>query len=178
MVRKKNARGSREVLRLEERQRRLWNLNLALCVVIFFTLAVWWIGIEFGVFPEPTPRMEALMEQADILAIAIFAIDLYSRFRKSGDKAQFLRKNWLQIVVLLPVGMVFRAARAVEELGILRSMRLAGRLSEMPLVIPEVAVAGRLAGAGLARAHGWLVHFSVITDFFKLVARWKGKILP
>ena len=173
----KNAKGNREVLRLEGEQRRLWNLNLALCVFIFLILAAWWIGVEFGAFPEPAPRMEALMEQADLMAIGVFAIELYSRFRKSGDKAQFLRKNWLEIIVLLPVGMVFRAARAVEELQILRSMRLAGKLSELPLAIPEVAVMGKGIGSGLVRAHRWVGHFSIVTDFFKLVAEWKGKLL-
>lgn len=165
-----------ETRRLASLQRRLWRLNLALALIIFLVLAVWWIGIEFGLFPEPSEKTELLMEQADLFAIGIFAIELYSGFKKAQDKALFLRKRWLEIIVLLPIGVFFRAFRALSELEAVARAKSAVRLGEMPVLIPELAVAGKAAGRGLAFVHHWLCHFSVFSDFICLVLKWRRRI--
>ena len=176
MVKKASGLSGAEIRRLMHLQRRLWRLNLALALSIFLILAVWWIGIELGTFPQPSERTELLMEQADLLAIGVFAVELYAGFRKAQDKALFLRKKWLEIIVLLPLGVLFRAFRAAGELEILGSAGRVLRLDRMPVAIPELAVVGRAAGSGLVGIHKWLCHYTVFSDFFGFVLKWRKRL--
>jgi len=166
------------IARLRHEQQVLWRLNLALAVILFFILSVWWICIEFGYLAEPGPATEWVMEIADLIAILVFAIELYRRYRKTKSKAEFLKKNWLEILALLPVGLIFRAGRIVEEVEIFRSLRLGAKLGEAPLVIPEVVfVSGKNFGAFLVKAQKYLAHYTVFSDFFALLGRWKSRLL-
>ncbi len=176
MVKKAAGRSRAEIRRLTHLQSRLWRLNLALALMIFLILAVWWIGIELGFFPQPPAESELLMEQADLFAIGIFALELYSGFRKAQDKAQFLRRKWLEIIVLLPIGTLFRAFKALGELEVLGKARAIVRLEELPVVVPELAVAGRAAGHGLVGIHKWLCHYTVFSDFFGFVMKWRKRL--
>lgn len=156
--------------RLASLQRRLWKVNLALALIVFLVLAVWWIGIDLGTFPQPAERTVALMEQADLTAILVFAIEIVSGFGKAKDKAMFLRKNWLGILVLLPLGAFFRAFRAVSETEIL-GIRAAARLERMPAFFPQIAVIGKTAGKGIVGLHHWLCHYTVFSDFFAFAGK-------
>ncbi len=176
MGKRKKVGGGR-VAELERRQRRLWNVAIALCIIIFFVLSVWWIGIEMGFFATPGPKTVELMEYADLAAIFVFAIELYSRYRKTPDKLVFLKKNWLEILVLLPVGVMFRAFKSMESVEAVRSAGLALRVEKEGLVLPELAAAGRAVAHIIEGAHKWVMHFSVISDFFAMVSENVGNAL-
>jgi len=168
----------RRVAILQSRQKKLWRVNLILGVILFFILSVWWIGVEAGVIAPPSAQTEETMEIADLIAILIFAIELYGRYKKSQSKTEFLKNNWLEILAILPIGLIFRAGRVLEEIAIFRSLRLGINLGEAPMVIPEVVLlSGKSAGRMLLSAHNWLAHYSVFADVFELVARWKKLLL-
>ena len=169
MPKKRTGRGKRRVDSLKSLQRKLWRLNLALALAVFLMLAVWWIGVALGTFPAFSDREEWLMEQADLTAIIVFAADIYSGFRKAKDKKLFLRKNWLEIIVLLPLGTVFRMFRAFGQLGKLDSVLAARKgaegVMEIPIVIPDVITRAKEVGKGALEAHQWVSHGKTFTEF-------------
>lgn len=161
---------------LEAAQQRLWNLALAICVVLFFILSVWLIGIELSFFPSPGKQAMATMEMADLMAVSVCAIELYKRYRLEGDKREFFRKNWLEIIVLLPFGFMFRAFRIFEGLPVLRAAAPVLRFSELELALPGITVSARPVARGIVAAKKWLAHFHVVTSFFSKVADFFGGI--
>jgi len=176
-VGKKRKVGGSSIAELEKSQRRLWNIALVLCIIIFFVLSIWWIGIELGAFARPGRQAEELMEMADLAAIFVFAIEFYSRYRKTPDKLVFLKKNWLGIIAILPIGMFFRLFRGLEGAGAFRSAELALKVEREGMVLPELAIAGRAVAHVLEGTQKWLMHFSVVSDFFALASETAGSAL-
>ena len=156
-------------------QRRLWRLNLALALAIFLILAILWIGIELGAFPAPDEASARIMEQADLMAILVFGIELYSEFRRAEDKKVFLKTHWMEVIVLLPIGTVVRMFRAAEGLEVFAGIRKAAELEKFPMVVPEVTIIGKSAAQGAVRLHQWLCHYTVFSDFSKEVVRLKRR---
>ena len=176
--RKKNGKlrgGGSLAIRLQQRQKRLWDALLSLCIACFFILSVWWIGIDFGLVASPGERTEDLMELADLVAIGVFAIELYGRFRRTGDAREFLRRNWLEIAVLLPVGAALRFFRGVESLGVLRPASSVFRIGEDAAMVP-LASAGRTAAEAGAAVQKWASHFSGVSDFLEMIVESVGKL--
>jgi hypothetical protein len=147
-------------------QRALWNINMAICIMLFFFLAIFWLAAEFGAIPRPSPRAIEVLEAAELCAIAVFAIELYSRYNQTPDKKKFLAQNWLAIIAILPIGILVRAARAFQAVGLLRPVEGALRLAEADILVPAVAVSGH----SVLAVHKWLSHFQVFSDFFSLIA--------
>jgi hypothetical protein len=154
----------------------LWNAALAICITIFFVVSVWLIGIEAGFLENPGGQAMANMELANMMAVGVCLIELYRRYRETPDKLQFLRKNWVEIIVLLPFGLVFRAARIAEGIPALRIAAPLFRLEEMNVAIPGATLSFRTATTALAAARKWLTHGSVIKDFFKMAAGAADKL--
>ena len=152
-------------------QRSLWGINVAICILLFFFLAVFWLAAEFGVFPQPDARTAGVLEAAELCAISVFAIELYSRYRQTPDKKKFLAQNWLAIIAILPIGILVRAARAFQAVGVLKPVEGAFRLAEADYLVPAVAVSGRSALA----VQKWLSSFQVFRDFFSLVGGMAAK---
>jgi hypothetical protein len=170
-------RAGRKRAALQRQQRMLWNLLLAVGLVIFFVLSVWWIGIDLRMLPVPSQQTQDLMDAAELAAIAVFAIELYGRFRKSANAGEFLRKNWLGILVLLPIGILVRFARGLEAAGLLRPAEVASKLGEDVKLAPALASAGKAAAHAGAEAQKWASHFSGISDFLAMVSETVGKLL-
>ncbi|MCX6769411.1 MAG: hypothetical protein NT051_01890 [Candidatus Micrarchaeota archaeon] len=158
------------------RQKRLWQLNLVICLVLFFILSVWWIGIDLGFFAKVSPQTEQMMETVDLIAIGVFLLELYSRFSKSDDKAKFLRANWMELIVLLPIGLAFRALKSVESLGSVRVIRPLFEIKEIQAVVPGVAIFGEATARIAIEVKKWLTHYSVITDFFDFAVKSAKKL--
>ena len=158
--------------KLEAIQQKIWKANLALALAVFAMLAVWWIGVALGFFPAPSARDEWLMEQADLTAIVVFAVDIYSGFRKASDKKLFLRKNWLEIIVLLPFGTAFRMFRAFEQLEIISAVKKSASVMEIPLVVPDVVAHAKQVGKGALEVHQWVSHGKVFTDISDTVSNF------
>lgn len=45
----------------------------------------------------------------DLLVILLWTVYFYVRLRKSGDKLEFFRTHWYEIIGLIPLGVIFRA---------------------------------------------------------------------
>ncbi|MFA6489378.1 MAG: hypothetical protein WCT52_01745 [Candidatus Micrarchaeia archaeon] len=169
MPKKERPAGS-GIRRLKEEQRKLWRINLALALCVFLMLAVWWIGMEFGAFPPADARTELLMEQADLTAILVFGIDLFRGFSKARDKKMFLRRNWLEIIVLLPVGTAFRAFRAFEELRIFGMAEKSLGAVELPVLVPGIVTHAKGIGKVALKLHGWLSNGKVMAEVSETVS--------
>ncbi|MEM3060339.1 MAG: hypothetical protein QXW70_04340 [Candidatus Anstonellales archaeon] len=57
-----------------------------------------------------------ILELFDIVFLFILAVDVYYRFKASHDRIKFLRKNWIEIIVLLPIGAFSELFRLGELL--------------------------------------------------------------
>ena len=149
-------------------QRRLWGALLTACVVVFFIVAIIFLSVDFGAIPPLSENMALILEVIEFCAIIVFAIELYSRYRRTPDKKKFLMQNWLAILALLPIGIFIRSFRAAECVGLLRPLQGAFRLAEAEAIMPALLISGR----PLIALHKWLTHFHVFRDFFALVSAW------
>lgn len=148
----------------------LWGALLSACVVVFFATAVAFLAVDFKAIPPLDQGTAELLEYAELFAIAMFAIELYSRYRQTPDKKKFLRQNWLAIVAILPAGALVRSFRAAEGIGLLRPLQGSLRFAETDAIMPALLVSGR----PLLAAQKWLANLEVFRDFFSL-ARRAGK---
>ncbi len=56
------------------------------------------------------------LELIDIIFLSILAVDIYKRFKIAHDKSDFLKKNWIEIIVLVPFGAFSEIFRIGELL--------------------------------------------------------------
>lgn len=63
----------------------------------------------------------------DLFIYVLFVIDFGVRFFASGNKWQYIKSNPLELIAILPLGEIFRAARLVRLLKVLRLIVLFSR---------------------------------------------------
>ncbi len=173
------------LLSIKRSQARMWSWTLALSIVVFFLISVISIGAYLGWGGPLSPRMEAILEQADLMAIAVFALEFSAQYRKAENKALFFKKNWLGILAILPMGLFLRAASVAEGISFVRSLQALVKLEKFELVLPtlefsktaRVAVPTSLVSNSMLWVQNGLAHFSVITDFIGLVFNSARRIL-
>ncbi len=87
-----------------------------------------------------TESQRILLEEADILILLIFAVDLLNEYRNfKGSGIRFTREHWLDIIAVIPLFRIIRIAEVVklerlarlEEIsGVRRGMEAEETLSE------------------------------------------------
>lgn len=148
-------------------QRRLWKASIAICIILFFFLAIFWLAVEVRLFPAPDERTIFVLEFAEACAILIFALELYSIYRQTPDKKKFLAQHWLAIIAILPIGIMVRAARMFQSVGAFRALEAPLGLAKADLLVPAISVSARPAFA----LQKWLANFQIFRDFFALAGK-------
>lgn len=183
------------VARIEGRRRKIWALAVSGAVVLFFVLLVIDAGSWFGWWPSPNLRQKEIMEEADLIAIGIFAVDIYSRYRAATDKMLFLRRNALEIIAILPMGVFLKLGQAFEAAGFLRNLQAAARVEEMSAlapalnaikgahlapyfekgakIVPEISEA---LGEAAVKGQSAVANLTVTSDFFSTLGKWISRI--
>lgn len=163
---------------LKRWQHHLWSLALALTIVLFFSLSL--LELDEGItrwLPAPSAAMREFLFRADLMAIGIFALEFGAQYRQYKNKMLFFKHNWLGIVAILPIGLFARATRIFEGVEAFRAMQLAGKFNELSVVLPNLELTRTLRIAmpripfaeTVLQAQNWLAHFSVFSDFSKLI---------
>ncbi len=176
---------AKRLLSIKREQARMWSWALALSILTFFLISVISIGAYLGWAGPLSPRMEAIIEQADLMAITVFALEFAAQYRKAENKALFFKKNWLGILAILPMGLFMRAASVAEGIGFVRSLQAFVKLEKFELVLPtlqfsktlRVTVPSTLVSESVLWVQNTLAHFSVFTDFAELAFESVRRIL-
>jgi len=84
------------------------------------------VGIITAYFLLPLSHWQKVaLEILDIIFLSILAIDVIYKFKKAHDKIRFIKKNWIEIIVLLPIGFLSELIRLTEFLELFRVYRFA-----------------------------------------------------
>lgn len=74
--------------------------------------------------PENHPLLTAEnMDRIDWVVITFFAAEFAVRIIRSSDKWAFLRRNWFDLVALIPINSTFRLARLIRVVRLVRIMK-------------------------------------------------------
>lgn len=177
-------------------QRKMWAWAVTGAILLFFILFAIEAGAWAGLIGSPSAKDEELLFWADMLAILVIAIDLGGRYGTTANKTLFFRENWLTIIAILPMGLVFRVGSALESVQLLGGIQAIAKAEEVALLAPlarmakgaHVAAEGQKtlepffemsSAAGKSAVGIWraTANFSVVTDFLDLAARAIGRII-
>jgi len=76
-------------------------------------------------------QFEGLLNALDWVIIAIFLIDLIVLYRASKNAKEFLRKNWPDIIAVIPLGMIFRLTKLVRFVRIMNYFSKAQKIENI-----------------------------------------------
>lgn len=128
---------------------RLTRLPLALLGLLYLALYAW------PILDTDLGRLwKDLCNQAAVLIWVIFGVDFVIRVVATDDRRTFLRRNWLDLVLLaLPMFRPLRALRAVTSLRIIgRSTAPFARRQVVGATSAAVAAAGAIAALAILQA--------------------------
>jgi voltage-gated potassium channel len=128
---------------------RLTRLPLALLGLLYLALYAWPI-----LDTDLARSWKELCNQAAVFVWVTFAVDFVIRILLSGDRRTFLRRNWLDLILLaLPMFRPLRALRAVTSLRIIgRSTAPFARRQVVGATSAAVAAAGAIAALAILEA--------------------------
>ena len=65
-------------------------------------------------------KIQGYLDITDWIITGIFLIDLVILFSRANSFIEFLKKNWVDIIAVLPLGYVFRIAKVVRAVKIIK----------------------------------------------------------
>ncbi|MCX6707880.1 MAG: hypothetical protein NT001_07155, partial [Candidatus Woesearchaeota archaeon] len=96
---------------LSEKEK-IWDIFIL--IAISFTFIILVLRLFFVV-----DQYMALLNIIDWIIILIFFIDLVVLYRHSRKFETFLKKNWPDVIAIIPLGMVFRLTKVVRFVNII-----------------------------------------------------------
>lgn len=91
----------------------------ALVILMVVTYAILLVSA-----PDNHPLLtEENLNRIDWAVIAVFAVEFAVRFARASGKLGFIRKNWFDLVALIPIDSAFRLARLIRVLRLVRIMK-------------------------------------------------------
>jgi hypothetical protein len=66
------------------------------------------------------PGLQEGLQAMDFIIMGVFFADLIVIFKNTKSFSLFLRKNWIDIVAVLPLGTIFKAAKVVRAVRIVK----------------------------------------------------------
>ncbi len=123
-----------------------------------FVTVVWLIVFVFGfVFSE----YSEVAGNINLFLLPVFVADLYVGYRRSGSFKYFVRRKWLDILMVIPYFRIFRILRVMRAIRAVRAAR-AVRASR------SVRGALKAAGKGMSSSSKALAgYFSTIFSHFQ-----------
>lgn len=94
------------------KKEKIWDIFVL--IAISFTLIILVLQLFFRV-----DQYQGLLKIIDWIIILIFFIDLVVLYRQSKNMKIFLRKNWPDIIAIIPLGMIFRLTKLVRFVRII-----------------------------------------------------------
>ncbi|GEM_PF-6338122 len=180
----------------ERKQRVLWSWAVTLAIVVSFYIFFTEIGAWLGAWNGADARQADMKEMANLMAILILGIDLAGKFRNSEDKLKFVRGNMLELVALIPIGLIFRMGQALESFSMLKNFAYLARAeglveaaplinglrnSELALMFERLANAfpqvGAAIGKYMVQGHAVFNNFATATQFLDDAARMVERLL-
>lgn len=70
------------------------------------------------------PEKATLLKKIDYSILIVFIFDYFYRLKNSIDKKEFIKKNIIDLIAIIPFDIIFRAARLLRLSRILRILRI------------------------------------------------------
>ncbi|MBU0535554.1 MAG: hypothetical protein KKE20_01210, partial [Nanoarchaeota archaeon] len=103
---------------------RIWDSIVLFAVAITFILLV--LQLFFKV-----DGYSSMIIIVDVIVIAIFFADLVVLYRRAQDFKKFMKTNWMDIIAVIPLGMVFRITKLIRFIRILEHMSWTHKASKI-----------------------------------------------
>jgi len=84
-------------------------------------MTVIWLGVFVVGFVAPP----LIPSNVQLILLAVFVGDLGVKFRRDPDPRTFLRRRWIDILMVIPYFRIFRIIKFVRLLRILKTLRIA-----------------------------------------------------
>ncbi len=94
----------------------LWDMILFVAVAFVFVILILENFFDLSVYPT----LRSLLMTLDYVILGVFVIDLVVIYRCQKNVLLFLRRNWLDIIAVLPLGSIFRLTKLVRLVRIIR----------------------------------------------------------
>ena len=101
----------------------IWHLVLVVTVSVVFIILI--LELFFNV-----EKYRGIINFLDYIIIFIFLVDLVFLYKKSESIHYFFHHYWLDIVAVLPFGIVFRAAKFLRFADVLKTISKSGFVTE------------------------------------------------
>lgn len=141
---------SKEILMYKKLQHKLWGWAVALAILLMISVTVIELASDFGLIVHISHNHHELLINAELLSILVIGLELYSQFKAAKNKILFLKQNWLVILAILPIGLIFRAGRIfegvkiVESIGSIRAFQVAAKADELRAILPVLEIPDEL----------------------------------
>lgn len=91
----------------------MWNSFLLLAVALVFVILILESFFEVS-------KIQKYLDIADLLITVVFVIDLIVLFRKSDNLQHFMKRNWVDILAVIPLGSMFKLAKVIRAVRIVK----------------------------------------------------------
>ena len=94
-------------------------LDLMILILSVYVIIVLFVEAVFDISPE----VKEVLETADTGICFIFLADFFIRLRRSKEKREFLKWNWIDFVSSIPMIEILRVGRFARVIRVLRLLR-------------------------------------------------------
>jgi hypothetical protein len=101
-----------------------WNFTVFVAVVLIFVIFI----LEAFFF---TGGLGPFLTVLTYIVLGVFVIDLFVLYRKARHWKIFLKRNWLDIIAVIPLGSVFSLAKLFRFVKIAKVISQSSRLSKL-----------------------------------------------
>ncbi|MFC1754102.1 hypothetical protein ACFL96_12050 [Thermoproteota archaeon] len=118
---------------------KLWDNIVLFAVAIAFVILI--LQLFFSI-----EEYQVMIMALDGIIIAIFFIDLVVLYRKAHNFKHFVKTSWLDILAVIPMGMIFRVTKLLRFVRILEKMSKASKASKLT-TLSKVSKAGKASSS-------------------------------
>ena len=121
---KKEEKAAVQIYRGLTHKERLWDATVLFAVALAFIILVLQLFFEID-------QYQRIIAIIDGIIIAVFFVDLMILYSRVHDFRRFLKTSWLDIIAVIPLGLIFRLTKIVRFVRILERMSKAQKAVRM-----------------------------------------------
>jgi len=140
--------------------------NMVILVAVTLTIVTLILSMFFDI-----RNYAYVISIIDYIVLIIFIADLFVLYRKAYGFTDFLKKDWLDIIAVIPFGTAMRLAKLVRFIRIMKIMSKTSKVGK----VAKVGVLGRIGKfTKLERATRSMKYFSPESGFSKYILDEEG----
>ena len=113
-----------------DKQSKISKFEKGFSILVLFSVLLVLYFLVLDMFLD-TSNIQDIIFYSDIGITIIFLIDLIFLYKRSHGFWDFLKKNWLDVISVIPFGMAFRLTKLVRVLRIFRIFSRASKATKI-----------------------------------------------